>query len=202
MKCWAIVPVKRLSAAKSRLASALPADKRRGLVAFLLKRTLEVLRSDPGVEGVVVVGRDRSVGVLARRNGAAFVGEGERGGLNRALVRARAAAVRRGAQAVMVVPADLPLLAAADIARVRKAAGPAPFVVVVPDRTGRGTNVLYTAPPGIIGYCFGDHSRRRHVQAARQAGVKAAVLRRRTLAQDLDRPEDLALLPRSILKAN
>jgi 2-phospho-L-lactate guanylyltransferase len=194
MKCWAIVPVKRLAAAKSRLAAALPPRQRRALVAFLLNRTLEVLRSEPGVEGILVVGRDRAVSTIARRHGAAFVSEGERGGLNRALARAQAAALRRGAEAVMVVPADLPLLAAGDIAWVRKKAGRAPFVVIEPDRSGRGTNVLYMAPPGIIRYCFGDRSRQRHVQAARRAGLKATILSRRALAQDLDRPEDLFCL--------
>jgi 2-phospho-L-lactate guanylyltransferase len=194
MKCWAIVPVKRLAAAKSRLAPALPARRRRELVAFLLKRTLDVLQSDPGVKGIIVVGRDRAVSALARRNGASFVGEGQRGGLNRALTRARTAAVRHGAEAVMVVPADLPMLSAEDIARVRRKAGRPPFVVVGPDRSGEGTNVLYLAPPGVIGFCFGEGSCRRHIRAARQAGVQAAVLRRKALAQDLDRPEDLRCL--------
>jgi 2-phospho-L-lactate guanylyltransferase len=196
MKCWAIVPVKRLAAAKSRLASVLPARRRRELVAFLLKRTLDVLQSDPGVEGIIVVGRDRVVSALARRNGASFVSEGERGGLNRALTRARIAAVRRGAEAVMIVPADLPLLSAEDIARVRRKAGRPPFVVVGPDRSGGGTNVLYLAPPGVIGFYFGEGSCRRHIRAARQAGVRAAILHRKALAQDLDQPEDLRCLGR------
>jgi len=194
MKCWAIIPVKRLAAAKSRLASVLPARRRRELVAFLFQRTLDILRSDPGMEGIIVVGRDRSVGEMARRHGASFVREGDRGGLNRALARARTAAVRRGADAVMIIPADLPLLSAEDIARVRRKAGRPPFVVVGPDGSGRGTNVLYLAPPGIIGFSFGENSCQRHVQAARRAGVPAAILRRRSLAQDLDRPEDLKSL--------
>jgi 2-phospho-L-lactate guanylyltransferase len=155
---------------------------------------LDVLQSDPGVEGIIVVGRDRAVSAIVRRHGASFVDEGQRGGLNRALTRARIAAIRRGAKAVMIVPADLPLISAEDIARVRRKAGRPPFVVVGPDRSGEGTNMLYLAPPGVIEFCFGEGSCRRHIRAARQAGVQAAILRRKALAQDLDRPEDLRYL--------
>jgi 2-phospho-L-lactate guanylyltransferase len=108
------------------------------------------------------------------------------------LDRAQSFAVGRGADAVMVVPADLPLLTGKDIAWLRKKAGRPPLVAIAPDRSGQGTNALCIAPPGRIRFSFGRNSFQRHIRAARMAGGKAKILRRRALAQDLDRPEDLS----------
>jgi len=192
MKCWAIVPVKRLAAAKSRLASVLSLRQRRALVCSLLIHALDVLQATDGIEGILVVGKDRAVREIARRSGATFVHEAERDGLNRALLRAAAEAVRRGAEAVMILPADLPLLRSADIAWVLERAGRPPFLMIAPDRSEQGTNLLFMAPPGLIRFSFGIRSFRRHLLAARRAGVKAKIRRRQALAQDIDRPEDLS----------
>jgi 2-phospho-L-lactate guanylyltransferase len=191
MKCWAIVPVKRLAAAKSRLAPVLSLRQRRALVRSLLIHTLAVLRAAHGINGILVVGKDRAVREIARKSGTDFVREGERDGLNRALMRAAADAAGRGAEAVMVLPADLPLLKSADIAWALKGAGRPPFFAIAPDRTERGTNLILMAPPGLIRFSFGERSFRRHVNAARRAGLKAAILRRPAFAEDIDRPEDL-----------
>lgn len=192
MRIWAVVPVKRLADAKSRLASVLTIRQRRELVCLLLSRTLRVLRAFRGRNGILVVGSDRAVRTIARRYGAEFVAEARRGGMNRALSRARSAAVARRADAVLVVPADLPLLSARDIAWLKKKTGRPPFVAIAPDASGRGTNLLYVSPPGLIRFSFGANSFRRHLQSAQHSGITATVLRRRTLARDLDRPEDLA----------
>jgi 2-phospho-L-lactate guanylyltransferase len=192
MKCWAVVPVKRLSAAKSRLAPVLSLRLRCELVCFLLAHTLNALTKVNRIEGIIVVGKDPTVRAIANQWGAVFVREGERDGLNRALARAAHEAVRRGADSVMVLPADLPSLKSADIRWALKGAGQPPFMVIAPDRSEQGTNLLLMAPPGLIRFFFGERSFRRHVTAARRAGSKVRVLRRRSLAEDIDRPEDLS----------
>lgn len=194
MKCWAIVPVKHLTEAKSRLASVLSLRRRRALVCSLLTHSLNALTKVKGIEGILVVGKDRTVRRIALEYGAGFVQEGEHGGLNRALTRAASEAVRRGAAAVMVLPADLPLLRPADITYALSRAGRPPFMAIAPDRTERGTNLLLMTPPGLIRFSFGDRSFLRHVQAARKVGIKATVLHRRALAEDLDQPVDLVLI--------
>ena len=66
-----------------------------------------------------------------------------------------------------------------------------PFVALVPDRHGTGTNVLMLAPPGVIDFCFGPASRSEHAGAAAAAGA-AYVELGGPLDIDLDTPEDLA----------
>jgi 2-phospho-L-lactate/phosphoenolpyruvate guanylyltransferase len=192
MKCWVIVPVKRLSAAKSRLAAKLTLSQRRELVCALLTHTLKELKRVNGIAGKIVVGRDRAVQRIALNQGAVFVPEKTHDGLNRALARAAREAVRRGADTIMVLPADLPLLKKADIFGALKRAGKPPFLEMAPDRLGRGTNLLLMSPPGLIRFSFGNHSFRRHLYAARRAGVRGGTIRRASLAEDLDCPEDLA----------
>ncbi len=196
MKCWVVVPVKRLSAAKSRLAPKLSLRQRGELACLLLTHTLGILGSEKHIEGILVVGKDRAVRAISANHGAIFVQEKTHDGLNRALARAAREAVRRGADSIMVMPADLPLLKKADVASVLKRTGKPPFVRIAPDHTGHGTNLLLSAPPGLIRFSFGENSFRRHITAARRGGARVSVIRRASLAQDLDCPEDLARLHR------
>jgi 2-phospho-L-lactate/phosphoenolpyruvate guanylyltransferase len=192
MKRWVIVPVKRLAAAKSRLAPAISAGQRHTLARALLDHTLETLHGLKGIDGILVVSKDRAVLAAVRKSGAGTVLEAKCDGLNRALARATAEAVRRGAQAVLILPADLPMLSTEDLHRVMKMVSRPPFMVIAPDRMERGTNLLYMAPPRVVKFSFGERSFHRYLRSACRAGVKPVICRRPALAYDVDRPEDLA----------
>ena len=74
-------------------------------------------------------------------------------------------------------------------------------VVAAPDRAGTGTNALLLARPGLIAYAFGEGSLAAHRAAAAASGLRFALCERAGLATDIDRPEDLALLPPGLLSA-
>lgn len=193
----ALVPVRGLEAAKSRLGEALDAEERRALVEQLLARTIAAAAGVEGVAAVAVVSPDPAALTLATGLGAVPVRQaGE--GLNEALAVGRDRAVADGADALLVVPADLPGVSAAGLAPVVEAAraaaadGPAgrPVVVLVTDRAGDGTNALLLAPPGAIPFRFGPGSRAAHAAAARDAGA-AYIEVAGPLDLDLDTPDDL-----------
>ncbi len=194
MKSWVVVPVKRFSAAKSRLSPALPVRQRRKLARALLEHTLMALVRLKGIEGILVVSKERAVPAIAGKYGAVYVREGKCDGLNRALVRAMDEAVRRGAEAIMVLPADLPLLRTRDLAQAMRQGSRRAFAVIAPDRAEQGTNLLYLSPPGIIEFSFGERSFKKHLQSARRKKIRVSVFRTLALAQDIDRPEDLSIL--------
>jgi len=102
----------------------------------------------------------------ARAQGAQAMAEGDGGGLRAALAAGARALAERGAGTVLVLAADLPLVAAADIEALLEAHGEAAGVSVAPDRAGRGTNALACTPPGAIAFQFGPDSCRRHLAAA------------------------------------
>ena len=193
MTTWAIVPVKPLRRAKSRLGSVLGAEERLALSREMLNRVLEALVRVAEIERTLLVSRDSEAMALARHHGARTLSERPPIDLNQALQQATRAAVGSGASAVLVVPADLPLVTADDLRELVTLAESPPVVVIAPDRRQAGTNALLASPAGLIEYAFGPSSFDRHRALALAAGARVLVCDRPGLALDLDLPEDLGL---------
>jgi len=194
MTIWAIVPVKPLQRAKSRLSQVLSPEERRMLSRSLFIHTLEVLAASPAIERTLVISRDTEALSLARGYGARSITEQGSPHLNRALARATQVARSYGVAGVLVLPADLPLLTAEALDEFVSRADKPPVVVLAPDRRGQGTNALLCSPPGLIEYDFGTRSFSRHQARALAAHARLEVCPHPSLALDLDLPEDLELL--------
>jgi len=198
MTYWAIVPVKPLRRAKSRLAGVLTAEERVSLSQRLLQHTLNILTEVPEIERTLVVSRDSRALALARQQGARTMNERGAPELNRALVRATLVAKEYGVTGVLVLPADLPLLKIEDVHTLIEAAHDPPVVVVVPDRHGKGTNALLVRPSGLIEYDFGPNSYQRHQEQVEAIGARLEVRIIPSLGLDLDLPEDLEILREAV----
>jgi 2-phospho-L-lactate/phosphoenolpyruvate guanylyltransferase len=190
---WALVPIRGLETAKTRLGEDLDAEERVDLVTRLLRRTLAATRDARRIAGTIVVTMDPDAAGIAKELRA--IGLVERApGLNEAIAAARSVAVARGARTILVLPADLPSISAATVdaivERAAEARAAAPLVALVPDRHGSGTNVLLVSPPGAIEPAFGDGSRAEHKRRAGRAGALYLELDG-PLSLDLDTPADL-----------
>ncbi len=194
MSLWAIIPVKPLRRGKSRLASVLSEDERALLNYTMLSNTLKVLAEVPEVTERLVVSRDPAALALAREFGARTLQEDGNPGLNTALRRATVVAQVYGADGVLVLPADLPLLSPSDVADLIVHINKPPVMVIAPDRRGDGTNALLLSPAGLVEYHFGPGSFQKHVQQAQKQGVRVEICSLFSLGLDLDLPEDLDLL--------
>jgi 2-phospho-L-lactate guanylyltransferase len=192
MTIWAIVPVKPLQRAKSRLSNILTQSERASLSRKLLKQTLKVLAQVPAVEQTLVISRDSEALALARGYDAKTVTERGSPQLNKALVRASLIAQGYGVTAVLVLPADLPLLIKEDVEKLIASSGSPPEVVIAPDRRGTGTNAILSSPPGLIEYDFGSDSFSKHVARAEKAGARVVICDLPSLGLDLDDPDDFA----------
>jgi 2-phospho-L-lactate/phosphoenolpyruvate guanylyltransferase len=192
MSVFAVVPVKDLWGTKSRLKPILDPGARAGLTLYMMGRVLSALRA-AGVENVCVVSPDRLVLDEASKRGAAALLQ-ESSGLNPALQEGRRWAVERGASALLVLPADLPFLDAADVREVLEGLGAGPSVVICPDGARSGTNALLMRPPDALTFAFGPGSYRAHLRAARERGLDVRVRERPDLAFDLDSAQDLSRL--------
>jgi 2-phospho-L-lactate/phosphoenolpyruvate guanylyltransferase len=190
---WALVPIRGLETAKTRLGEDLDAEERLELVTAMLRRTLEATRDARRIRGTIVVTMDPEAAGIAKELRA--VGLVERApGLNQAITAARSVAMARGATAVLVLPADLPSVTAPAVDDVLGEAGAAAadrgLVAVVPDRHGQGTNALLVSPPATIDPAFGGASRAAHAARATAAGATWLELDG-PLSLDLDTPADL-----------
>ncbi len=191
MSVWAIVPVKPLNRAKSRLATVLSPEMREALSTAMLRHTIASLAECRFVSGILVISRDNRALVIAREYGARTVQESGAPALNAALERASQVIASWSAQASLVLPADLPLLDVSDIQEMAHLGRFHQSAVVVPDREGTGTNGLLLRPPNLFPISFGVGSFERHVTAAETAGATVHVFRSERLMLDLDMPDDL-----------
>jgi len=190
---WAIVPVKPLNRAKSRLAAKLAPEVREQLAGAMLVHTLTAIQASQSVSGILVISRDNRALVLARKHGARTVQESGTPELNPALERASQVITSWNARAALVLPADIPLLMAEDVEELVQQGRFHQSVVITPDRHEMGTNALFMRPPGLIPFLFGEASFARHVAAAEAIGAEVHVHRSERLMLDLDTPDDLAL---------
>ena len=130
MALWAIIPVKPLRRGKSRLAKVISADKRADLNQYLLEHTITVLNTIDEIEQTLVISRDKEALALARELGARTVQEYGSPGLNTALSRAVEVARSYETCGILIIPADLPRLAAEDIKAILAHRNDPPVVVL------------------------------------------------------------------------
>jgi len=185
-----VVPVKPLRASKSRLSGLLGPRDREELASAMLADVLSALSEARCVEAVLVVSPDEKVRAISERFGARFLPEPRPLGLDGAVELATRWCIKEGAGAVLVLHADVPLVSGADLeflALARKAHQ----VVLAPSRDLRGTNALLRSPPDVLETSYGPGSFRRHLSSALAKGLRTLVYYSRTLALDIDGPDDL-----------
>jgi 2-phospho-L-lactate guanylyltransferase len=199
-RIWAVVPFRGPVGSKRRLAGLLDPSERERLSLAMLADVLDVLLASGRIEGVLLMTPSRG-DVTAPEHARLTIVEEPReadgtaalSGLNAALRHAQQLAERGGAESLLIVPADLPLMLPSDLHAVLDAAASADLVIA-PDRAAEGTNALLLTPPALVGPCFGERSYARHRRLADEAGLRVAVLERPRLALDLDTPTDVAVL--------
>jgi 2-phospho-L-lactate guanylyltransferase len=158
----AVVPVKALATAKSRLG-ATSGDRRRALAGAFAADTVLALRGADAVRLVVVVCADPTLSAALAAADVQLLDEPVPGGLNRAAATGIGwAASHHGDAGVLVVQSDLPALRPRDIDTVLHRAGAHPRTVVA-DRDGIGTTMLTGLPGDLPRPSFGAGSLARHL---------------------------------------
>ena len=192
MKLAAIVPLNSRIQAKTRLARVLDSAGRAALSRWLAQGVLDTLHQ-ARIADIGVVSPDNEVLRWAAQSGARSLRQ-VGAGLNEALEMGRAWALRRHADALMVVLGDLPLLTAEDVlslASSAEGAPDAPSVTIAPDRAGQGTNILLLRPPTALAFAFGEDSLARHIALSRTVGIEPHIVQTPGAAFDVDTPADL-----------
>jgi 2-phospho-L-lactate guanylyltransferase len=185
-RVWTVIAVNARARCKTRLDAALGQRRRGQLARRMLGHVLEVARSVPAIDTVLVVSPERdsipSDVVVLRDPGV---------DLNAAFEAGRQAALAAGASGLLLLPADLPLLSGADLEHLLEE-GRRAGVAIAPDRDGSGTNGLYVSlhSAACMRFAFGPGSRENHEFAARACGLHAQTVVTRGLQADIDTPAD------------
>ena len=106
-----LIPVKSLSAAKSRLAGYLSLEERKKLMLQMLTHVITTIKSCETITQIAIVTPDKSVIQLAKQNGIKILPE-EKPGYNEALTYA---AQHENEHPLLTIAADLPLVTTQDI---------------------------------------------------------------------------------------
>lgn len=176
-----LVPVKRFSAAKGRLAGLLDAGQRAVLARWLADRV--VAAAAPLLTFIAC--DDEDVATWADEAGAEVLwGPGL--GLNGAVDAGRATIAGKGVDQLVIAHSDLPL--AEDL----PALATPGTICLVPDRRRDGTNVLVLPLGADVPASYGAGSFDRHLASAMATGRRVEVRPDRRLAIDVDTPADLA----------
>jgi len=199
LNATAVLPVKRLGAAKQRLATGLDAERRRELAAAMVADVLEAIGDARTIERLIVVSGDPVAQELANKAGAEVVSDPEDAGHVEAALAGIARAEVEGAEQVVLLAGDCPLLDPRELDRLLTGV-PDRYVGIVPDRHGTGTNALLLSPPNAIVPSFGEGSRDRHVESARATGIPFAIENLPSIELDLDTPADAIALTRELAK--
>lgn len=188
---WAVVPVKSFTCAKQRLAPLLNANERSGLARTMFEDVLDVLAQHPALAGTLVVTNDHEAAALARDKGVGVLADEPNAGLVAAVRHAAHFLASAQRAAMVVVPADLPAIKAADIELIALGHRSSPAVTLVAARHDGGTNALACSPPDAMPICYGEDSFRHHFNAATALGLAPRVLTLPRFELDIDRPDDL-----------
>jgi len=184
----AVIPVKTASEGKRRLSAVLDPRTRRKLVKVMLDRVVSAVSGVDAIADLYILTSDASLvpdGVEQIADPGA--------GLNVALASAAAQLGGRVADAMLILPGDIPLITSADVARLVELAAPG-RMVAVSDVRRSGTNALLLAPPGLVAPRFGPDSLSAHLKAALEANVSAMVHDCPNVARDIDEPRDVEWL--------
>ena len=187
MTCWAIIPVKSADQAKLRLAEALSNQRRIALVRLMQSHVFGTVAAASHIGQCCVVGTAEAQ-VPAGAVQIADPGQG----LNAAITAGLAAAQSQGAERVVVIHADLPLVTVNDIELL--CLPPSGSMTIAPDRHGTGTNALSLPLPAAGGFtfAFGPDSLAQHLAEAERLGLAVEMIHSPGLARDVDEPPDLA----------
>ena len=193
MNTIAVLPVKRPAGAKSRMAGALDEARRAALVEAMLGDVLDALEGSRMLFGTIVVTGDPAAARIAEDHDCRVVDDPNDGGHSEAALLGIAEAIGYGAERVLLLAGDCPLLNPREIDRLLGSV-PDRFVAIVPDRHGTGTNALLISPPDAIEPAFGEGSAERHRRLAKTAEIPSSFEELPSLALDLDTPADLVAL--------
>ncbi len=190
MKLLAVIPMKAVVQAKTRLAPHLTETQRQAIVTRLLWTVLEAAPTSKQVTDTWVVGGDVPVQRIAGQAGAEWHDD-HGAGLNGTLNNTFQEWFHQNGDGALFLPADLPLITVADVDAIIATSGRLRSLVFSPAARDGGTNAILMPRKFAFPTLLGAESFQRHVNEAARLGHPVAYHFSQTMGFDLDTLEDL-----------
>lgn len=189
-----VIPVKSLSAAKTRLSSILDEGERKLLVRSMLEDMLLSLLESSEVGQIHIVSDDKQLTAVAKTFGVGAIPD-TAGNLNGAVEQSLLALSASGAEEVMILHADIPLISGevidCAIRKYRVAQIKGKTITLAPARMDGGTNAVILSLPSELPMVFGENSYSHFASLASDLGFNLQVFQDPALSLDIDTPDDL-----------
>jgi 2-phospho-L-lactate guanylyltransferase len=189
-----LIPVKNPANCKTRLSGLLSPEMRRRLATVMFADVGRALGAVRRADGIFVVTNYKAACRQARLLGFDILLERTQHSESASIDWASRELESRGYDLVMRLPADIPLVTAADIDGLLEIEPGRPGALMVPSREGTGTNSIARTPPTLFPSRFGPGSLRLHADEAEKQGVKPVIVSNPRIGLDIDEPGDLAAL--------
>jgi 2-phospho-L-lactate guanylyltransferase len=191
MKIAAVIPMKSLHSAKSRLSNILTAQQRKNLAMYLLDATITELKKSNFISEIIIVSIDKAVENYSCLNNLKFIKDSDEG-VNKAVILADNYCINNGINANIVIPHDLPFISAKEIDEICTISNKYhKCIIICPSKRFDGTNILFRKPPDVIKTHYDDNSYMNHLKEAYKLKIPVESLDLVKLRFDLDTKEDL-----------
>lgn len=190
-KIAAIIPMKNLHFAKSRLSTILTLQQRKNLAFFLLNTTIKTLKESRLITEIIVVSSDKTIEKFSFENSLEFIKDSD-DGINNAVILADRYCINNNIDANIVIPHDLPFISANEIDQICNISEKYPkCIIICPSKRFDGTNILFRKPPNVIRTFYDDNSYINHLKEAQKLHIPIESLDLDNLMFDIDTKEDL-----------
>jgi 2-phospho-L-lactate guanylyltransferase len=189
-----LIPIKDPANAKTRLAPLLSPDERRRLAWAMFEDASHAVAGITKADRVYLVSNFAPAIEHARRLGWDVLVEEAQASESASIDWASGVLAERGIDAVLRLPADLPLVRAEDIDALLAIEVSPPAAILVPSRAGTGTNAILRTPPTWFPSRFGPNSLALHKAEAARTGIECLIVNNDRIALDIDEPADLLAL--------
>ena len=190
-KIAAIIPMKNLHFAKSRLSTILTLQQRKNLAFFLLNTTIKTLKESRLITEIIVVSSDKTIEKFSFENSLKFIKDSD-DGINNAVILADRYCINNDINANIVIPHDLPFISANEIDQICNISEKYPkCIIICPSKRFDGTNILFRKPPNVIRTFYDDNSYINHLKEAQKLHIPIESLDLDNLMFDIDTKEDL-----------
>ncbi len=182
----AVVPLKNLKLAKSRLSNILAEGERQELVLAMFDDVLVSLRASHFIDEIFLVA-DKYFDPVAD---VQMITEIKNRGYDEAIIEALKDSRINQAQAMLILPADLPLVSRDELNTLIRDQEDR-SIRIAGARDQDGTNAIVMKPPHLLATSFGVGSFKRHKKIAKALSVKIEEVNLPGLSFDVDTEKDL-----------
>jgi 2-phospho-L-lactate guanylyltransferase len=188
-----LIPVKDPANGKTRLSGLLTPEERRLLAWEMFEDVAQAAGAATKPDRIVVVTSFERAGQRAAKAGFDVMIEESQFSESASVDWASRELTLAGADAVMRLPADVPLVTPDDVDELLSTSLKSPGALLVPSREGTGTNCIIRTPPDLFPSRFGPNSLALHQEEASLAGINCVVRENFRISVDIDEPADLEL---------